>query len=282
MTVYIRNNNNEFRIENNEINIRDFHTQSIIMGGIYNDSEYNTNITIKTNSDNKKIGYITHIKYEPECSLNSVLERGGGMVEMVKLAIQYVSKIYPEITTFELQDTSNIECDKIDMTITFPPRKIIKPLSLSSLYILLYGKTWYELHFNARMINNELYNIYKREIHKLGLPINKPLTDIQKYVCDNDKYEKLRQYYDANKSWHEFFNKIPKNRRCELLYNWIPEFVSDKIYNLHMSNKWVIDVDNMEKTYMQIIDKPTQNPKRGGGKAKNKIIIRNDLQHCNF
>lgn len=268
---YIKNNNDEFKIEFNPINYRNLNTCIFTMGGVYDEC---INITIKT--DNKRrVGYISYIKYEPECSLTAALERGGGIVEMVKLALQFVNKIYPEITTFELRDTSNIECDNIDMT-TSPPRKVNKPLSLSNLYILLYGKTWYELHFNAEMVDKEIYNIYKNSTQIFGLTIKNPIDTIATYINDTDKLTQLQQYYDANKTWHDFFNKIPRKRRCELLYNWIPNFVRIHIGELHQHNMWEIDINRMTKTYMEIIDAPTakQITQIGGN---NKITITNIL-----
>lgn len=274
---YVRNKYNTFRIIINKVNYPEGDIYTFRMGGDYDNC---INISININVDNNTWrslplawAHIINIKYEPECRLNGILQHGGDVVDMIKLALQYINYIFPEITVFELKDNSNIECEPLAAELK-PPRKPVKPLSLSALYVLLHGKTWYERHFNAEL-KPEKYLNYKQNIQVFSNPINKPIEYLNRYVNNMTTIDLLRPYYDNHKSWHEFINKIPRNKRCKLLYNWISTFVNDKTLDSIEGNYWYIDINRMSRINMEIVDKPIYMPQRGGKATKIKITFQN-------
>ena len=115
---------------------------------------------------------IPHLFYEPECAVDSFLERGGGTEIMIKTALQYAHKDVPSITIFEFDDDSHIDCIEKNMS-TKPPRKSINPLNLAFFSIAYHDMTWYEARFNAKMINAEKYKQYKQSLQFLKDPTKK-------------------------------------------------------------------------------------------------------------
>ena len=127
---------------------------------------------------------------------------------------------------------SNIRCDNYD-------------LSLAPLYILTHGKTWYEYNFNAEMSNLVYYNNYKQNIHRLNNIIDIPFQQFYYRYLQPHQIDQLKPYYKPDISWFTFFTSIPKSKRCDLLYNWISNFVSDYLNNTYINTSWFIDVNKL-------------------------------------
>ena len=261
MKEYFKNNKHTFKASINGSHIK-------IGGKSYNDC---INVAIYNDTDNIPVkAKIPHLQSEPECSFDNILDNKD-TVDFIKASLQYIHYKFPTIKIFEFDDMSHIDCGKTKSVI--PPRKLDKPFSLAHLYLAMYGETWYENRFGAKMINKVLYNNYKEGLLKLNNKINIDYTVFKINNSINEKQDAiLSKYYSKDKSWKEFFNDIPKDERCDSLFNWLQYYIPEIIENTYNPFGWYIDIETMPKTHMEIVDKPTL---KGGAKTrKTKPTIR--------
>ena len=245
MIEYFKNKKHTFEATINEIATG----VTIKIGGAYKDC---INITLVSENNIVSKGRIPHLESEPECGFTNLLEEGD-TVEFIKASLQYISMKYPTVKRYEFDDNSNIECGIRKSNI--PPRKMSKPFSLAHLYLALYGETWYEKRFGAKMLNSVLYDIYKDNRNILNTQIHIPYEQFKKMNTIDEKQDKiLSQYYDINKTWTHFFNSIPKKDRCVAFFNWLQFFIKDLLHNTYISSSWFIDIDTMDKTHIEIVE----------------------------
>lgn len=200
------------------------------------------------------LSIIPYIQSEPECGFSNMLDKGD-TVDFIKASLQFVNKLYPTVTSFKFDDGSNVECGIYKTN--KPPRKMEKPFSLAHLYIANYGKTWYEKQFNAKMLNEKMFNQYRNTMTVMDEKITTSYNNFKEWNFISDKQDKyLKQYYSLDKTWKEFFNAIPIKDRCVALFNWLPTFINELCDNVYNPNGWYIDINTMPKTIMNIIDNP--------------------------
>jgi len=217
--------------------------------------------------DNKPIKVkIPHILYEPECSVGTTLETGGGTEIMIKTAIRYAYNEVDTLSNFEFEDNSHIDCIGKTMSDS-APRKTIRPLNLAYFYIAYHGMTWYEARFNAEMADKVKYKIYKEKLKFLTNPVEK--MPYEKFISmigsSFDSVETalyLEKLYNKAQTYREFFEAIPKSKRCDILYSWLNTFMEKYIGSVYSHSGWIINVNTMD------------NPKNMvGGSLKNVRIF---------
>ena len=76
------------------------------------------------------------VMFNRNCPANKELARKEGTVSLVRCALKVVLLLYPSITYFTLTDKSWFECRN-------------RNVHLCNHNFLLYGKTWYQRHFEA-------------------------------------------------------------------------------------------------------------------------------------
>lgn len=208
------------------------------------------NISYKYKNNKVVEAYIPHLLYEPECAIHSTLERGDGVVQMIKAIIQHAYKEVPSITLFKFDDMSKIDCVPKDLSKP-PERKVIKPVNLAYFSIIYNGKTWYELRFNAEMIDKDKYNTYRERLLFLTDPSQKPPFERFLEIAQPplEQVDMLKLLYDSDDAttYREFFNGIPKNKRCDILYSWLTTFMKYYIGDVYNETNWVIDVETMNR-----------------------------------
>jgi hypothetical protein len=234
--------------------------------------DYNNCISVSyTYKNNKPItAKIPHALYEPECSIGSNLEKGPGTILMLKTLLRYSYNKIPEISTFEFDDMSHIDCIPKDMSKS-PPRPSSKPLSLSYLSIAYNSKTWYEEKFNAIMTDHITYKNYRDKITFLEMEDKKPsfIDFLQIAQPPKEQYEYLESIYNTSKTYRDFFNKIPKSKRCDILLPWLVHFLNHYLKGIFSTNGWEINVKTMNSME--------------GGKTRNKRYTRkNKLYPSNY
>ena len=270
--LYFRNDKHTFKA----IISKNFSGYFIKIGGTYNCC---LEIQYKPSDNTAKI---IQIKSERECGLIKFLEEGD-TVPMIKASLQSIASIFP-IKQFDFDDGSSIECGEKNMN-SKPPRRTIKPLSLLHLSIALSGLTWYEKYFNAKMnpINRD---IYKKCIETY---MTSPMIPYDTFKMKYLEYEKqsiaLEPYYLAAKSYPEFFTSVPKNRRCELFFNWVPTFINSYFNSVNLFNNWYINIDDMPTIPIEILGSKLPEGYKGGRRnrtiknskrKKNTIVFSND------
>ncbi len=205
---------------------------------------------------------IPHLLSELECTIGSDLERGSGTEQMIKESIKYAYKDIPSLPIFTFDDNSHIDCIEKSRETT-PPRKLKKPLSLSLFSIAYHGKTWYELRFNAQMIDKNKYNKYREAVKFLTNPQSKvsfiEFLEISMPIVSLIQY--LESIYTASSTYREFFENIPREKRCDMLYGWLPTFMMHYLRDSFTDKGWEIDARDMHKS---------PNIKRGGYTRKRK------------
>jgi hypothetical protein len=199
--------------------------------------------------DNVPIGAnIPYLLYEPECSLDSSLEQGGGSEIVVKTLLRYTYKEIPSVSIFKFDDMSKIDCIPRNMA-KQPPRKVEKPLNLAFFSIAYHSKTWYELRFNAEMVDKELYAKYKERLTFLTDPQQKPefkrFLEIAKPPLE--QIPQLESYYSSAETYREFFNVIPKHIRCHILYPWLSTFMKFYINDVYRETNWEINMNTINR-----------------------------------
>jgi hypothetical protein len=211
--------------------------------------DYNNCISVSyTYNNNKPVsGKIPHALYEPECTVGSNLEKGTGTIIMLKTLLNYVYNKIPTVSIFNFEDMSNIDCVEkdLDTTIPRPPKK---PLNLAYFSIAYYSETWYERNFNAKMNDKVKYAKYRDRLEFLTNP-NKKLPfikflEIAQPSNNNIKY--LEQKYNTTKAYRDFFESIPKSKRCTILYSWLSSFMEYYLKDVY-SHNWEIDINEMRQ-----------------------------------
>lgn len=195
---------------------------------------------------------LPHLLYEPECAIGSFLEKGSGSELMIKTSIRYAYNDVKTITKFEFDDDSHIDCIEKDMS-KRPPRKAIKPLNLAYFYIAYHGKTWYEARFNAKMMDAEKYRRYRQSLAFLTDPSKKPpFLEFLQIISSIENIELLEKYYSKATTYREFFENIPKVRRCDVLYPWLNTFMKHYIGSAFDDKGWYIDATIMDSEATQV------------------------------
>jgi len=214
------------------------------IGGDYDNC---ISVSYKYDMNNNPISAkIPHALYEPECSVGSNLERGPGTILMLKTLLQYTYKKIPQITIFNFDDMSHIDCIPKDLSKP-PPRSSLKPLSLSHLSIAYKSKTWYEEYFNAKMINPTAYTKYRESLQFLESSTTKPdfIEFLQIAQPPKEQYTYLESIYNSSATYRDFFKKIPKEKRCEILLPWLVQFIDYYLKNVFSTGGWYINVKEM-------------------------------------
>lgn len=219
------------------------------------------NITINLTDNIVTNAVIGHIQSEPECGFGTYLE-DGDIVNFLKASLQFCQYEFPSLKIITFDDMSNIDCGK-SVSVN-PPRHPERPFSLAHFSIARTGKTWYENRFGAKMIDEEMYSKYRKSIENLYKKIDIPYSMFESISHVDEKHNIiLEKYYSQDKSWIDFFNSIPKTLQCKAFYNWLPSFIKTIIKNTFIPYDWYIDIDIMDKTTFELLDKPS-----GGGRSK--------------
>lgn len=226
-------------------NIQEFREQTLIH--TYKIHAYCVNISyIYENNKPKR----AKIVLESECDIGSTL--GGGTEIMIKTLLRYAFNDVPSVHHFEFEDNSHIDCiDCPKKSVTNnPPIKPKKPLNLAYFFIAYHGMTWYEARFNATMIDKAKYKLYKEKLK--FLKEEKPsfelfLNIIGSALSSAEEAAYLEKLYNKTATYREFFESIPKTKRCVVLYSWLNTFMEHYLSSSFSSSGWVINVNNMDK-----------------------------------
>jgi len=193
--------------------------------------------------ENYNIAGLSNIESLYECvigmSYNNFKKHSFGK-ELLNWTIEYIRTKFPHIEFLELTDESAIPCN----------REINDKLDLLSYSIALYGKTWYELKFNAIIQNKEKYDIYRREVESY---ISAKMVDWDTFSLNkmNNQYvrealianeEIYKTMYESSKTYPEFFNKVSKyvgDNKCKFFKGWLQNFIEAYV---NISKRWAIPI----------------------------------------
>jgi hypothetical protein len=219
--------------------------------------------SIFTTTEDKDYPNIDAIGYNRECAVNNQLDKNAGLlpqtgtVIMVKTALRFIKELYPNTKYFIFKDLSHITCyGKIQ-------------LRLSSLYIAKYGKTWYQMKFNAKPVKQSDKTAMKRTNSYLNQQLKmdydifynkyiKPFHRSMRKLKVEQLYEAFKESYDSNNTYMEFFLKISENQDCIILQEWLPAFIRSICSIRFEDAEWKIydDSEFQEINYYKINNKP--------------------------
>jgi len=93
------------------------------------------------------------------------------------------------------------------------------------------------------MLNTEQYSAYKKRLEFLISPSEKVnfLTFLQITQPHADQIEILQPIYESSSTYRDFFEAIPKEKRCKLLYFWLSTFMKHYLKGVFSENGWCID-----------------------------------------
>lgn len=221
---------------------------SIKFGGKY---EKCINISITIVDGVPLYGTISHIQSEQECTLDTILLHEE-TANFVRACLQICSMTFPGLTRIVFDDMSNIDCGLSKNS--KPPRKLEKPFSLAPLHMAVYGQTWYEMKFGAKLENEELYKKYRDSIQILYEPKNIEYSKFKQLNHLTPEQEAiLEPLYKSDESWNMLFKSIPRIQRCTALYNWLPTFITRILKIQYTSMNWFITINTMEQIPIEIL-----------------------------
>jgi hypothetical protein len=190
---------------------------------------------------------LPHLMYEPECAVDMILQRGEGSIQLIKKLLYYAYEKINQVYLFEFEDMSSIDCIEKDLS-KLPPRKQIKPLNLAYLSIAYNGMTWYEKNFNAKMIDKNKYEKYKERLSFLTKESDK--VNFERFLeiakPPIEQINIIKPLYDSSNTYRDFFNKIPFNDRCNILFPWLSNFILFYIDDVYNEKGWVININEMD------------------------------------
>lgn len=216
------------------------------IGGNYPDC---VNISVSYQND---IPVSLYIVYDDECSFETPLDRGQGTIIMIKTLLNYVHKELPSIREVGFEDKSQIECatedEKKSKRTRFQKKHSLTiPSPLYYFSIAFNGKTWYEKHLNAVMKNQQEYQQFRTSIdNMLNSPDFKSNITYRMFVEKTSMQPNLdsviRPLFENSTTFSDFFNSMPKEKRCEYIRGWITKFMETFLNHTFKNEGWIIPI----------------------------------------
>jgi len=165
---------------------------------------------------------IDAISHDQNCNVTRDMLQNTGTVHMIKSAMSFVHKHYPQykFKNFQLKDKSSIKCQRGWM-----------PLNIY--YLAKHGKTWYEKKLGAQPVDykNVYYNDKKRLRKDMNTKIEQRelLYDSLMTNANKAKKDALYPYYENKKTIKEFLDYLFDNYDCYIFRNWLESYVKNFI-----------------------------------------------------
>jgi len=199
---------------------------------------------------------------------------------MIKAALEFAFFIHPNLKEIHLQDHSHVECGKTE-------------LLLGPLYITIYGKTWYEQKFGARLMDDENSQSIARYIESVQTkPKWKTLWSLIKNTVSVENRSAvettIKGWWEKTGSFRDMIRGMKESHQCDLFVEWLHSYftyhtrltISDQRYVIKRYIGDTIEVEPVDITnpYIESLsvrhskqkDKSTDLfmnfiPRRGGG-----------------
>lgn len=169
---------------------------------------------------------------------------GFGTISLFKAACMVVFRLFPKVTSISFKDTSKI-ISKINSSIS---------VSLSTLYIVKHGETWYENKFGAVAMNSEYREKLSVGIKNLleeKLPKDfdnffenhitpKPRGAYMRQIPIKILKQELKKMYPISGNLRDFVKKIIDEYDCLMLEGWLEKYVCSKIGWNEIHESWMI------------------------------------------
>jgi hypothetical protein len=225
------------------------YSRNFQIGGTYPDC---VNVSIKYNNEGKAIeAKIPTLMYDPECASGIPLSRKGGSVIMIKTLLRHIHSVIPEITIFNVDDKSTIECGTEEEIRQKRHRKRgthAVPVTLYYFSIAFNGVTWYEKYFNAKYSDPVVYKKYRD--HVTYFREKEPLKPFEEFLLEAqppmDVIRELEPLYRGSTTYEQFFTAIPSESRCRHARKWLIGFIEEKMKGVFTNKDWIINTETMD------------------------------------
>ena len=208
-TRFLKTNAGIFKVVVNDDIETDLNTRkNFVTGKLISIGGKNTCVFIKT-SNNSTNANLNNVKTSAGgCEIDNKKIIGENTVIMVKLAFTIVKEVAPHVKTIELDDSSVFSCD-LDNGRSFG-------ISIALYELAFHQATWYERHFNAKLITETANKAYLKA--KEGFDKPKP----EKFdFLNNSLNQLLMPIYINTTTWKEFFAEIYKiDKKCRIMFPW--------------------------------------------------------------
>ena len=100
------------------------------------------------------------------------------------------------------------------------------------------------------MIDTIKYKNYRKKVKFLTDPTMKPeFSDFLKIIKGSiesiEQISYLEKLYNKSETYRNFFEAIPKSKRCDILFSWLTTFMKYYIGDYFSDKDWFIDVNTM-------------------------------------
>lgn len=175
-------------------------------------------------------------EHDEKCRVDKILKRGTGTIRMIRIALAFVKFQYSNAVPYiEFSDESFILC------------KNGRKFSLAKLYLVRYGKTWYEAKFRARP-TQPFQAMYKQCVDQLQSYVQSKPQNYSSVVsvAKDDVKQELRPIYEKSENIITFVNRILEDPLydCAMLFEWLPMIVSKYVSQLP-NFTWMIPFDEI-------------------------------------
>jgi len=236
-------------IDNTLARDEDIYSRNFKIGGISSEC---VNVSIGYRDNIPISASIPYIIYDPECSIETPLDRGEGSVIMIKTLLNHIHRQLPTLTDVKFEDKSNIEC-ATDSEIEKKSSRFRKkgtnvyPIPLYYFSIAFNGETWYEKHFRARHRDIEKHAKYRDTVNMLlHDKVTKESTPFIQFLRTSQPpmeiVDELESYYRGSATFGEFFQSIPREHRCRLVRDWISTFMAHYLRDIFDNTNWIIEL----------------------------------------
>lgn len=204
------------------------------------------------------IAYLNKIKSMKECILSGTDSTSSFAKEIMHDAFHVLRMNYPHIHHIKLTDSSFIPCGENDT------------LDLLHYSVALYGKTWYELNYDAYFVPRDAFIEYKCKVYEYSKKETKPkwtefirliYTSLNPFARDyfDENTITIKDMYELSTTYPEFFRKlsdsVPRPDKCTFFRGWLESFIETFVI---IPRTWYIDLYNV-----------SVKSKRKGGTRKN-------------
>lgn len=226
--------------------------EQLLVGKLISVGGKNTCVFIKT-QNSSSIAKLMNVKTSAGgCEINDKKIFGINTVIMVKLAFKLVKELAPHIKTIQLDDASVFSC-KLENGRTFG-------ISVALYELAFHQATWYERHFNARLLTDSANESYLKA--KEGFDLAKP----EHFDFSNNSLNQLlTPIYKSTNTWKEFFAEIYKiENKCRIMFPWYKWAVSSAMGGMACEGQ----IRTIDLQATPIIYKEVTLGSRGGTRAK--------------
>jgi hypothetical protein len=210
---------------------------------------------------------IPTLVYNPDCSLTTPLKKSSGTITIIKTLLKHINKVIPNITTFEFEDMSTLECGTDEEKHRKRHRKIgthAVPTALYYFSIAFNSMTWYEKYFNAYYKTPDKHRVYRKGVEDFLTKKPMPFIDFLYIAKPSDKIQdKIKSLYESASTYQVFFDSIKDDEQCSYTRDWIATFMEDQLKDIFFNKGWIIDVKQM--------DIPVNIPARRPSRVKKNI-----------